>query len=136
METSTTRFLADRLDSDFIERRRLGGGNDRGDVGGVRTVAGARLVVEVKDHGGSVQVKPWLDEAAVEAGNDDAVAGVVVFKRARVGYGSPAEHGVLMTLETLCILLEGGVSHGPVVIPDSHTIMVDEIRDDEEWSKQ
>lgn len=109
LETSTARFLAERLGSDIIERRRQSGSRDRGDIGGVRTVGGARLVVEVKDYAGSVKVKPWLDEAMIEAGNDDAVAGVVVFKRAGVGYDNAAEHGVLMSLETLCILLEGGV---------------------------
>lgn len=108
METSVATFLATRLEDDRIERRRLTGARDRGDIGGVR-LNGSRLVVEVKDHNGSVQVKPWLDQAAVEAGNDDAVAGVVVFKRSRIGYDNPAEHGVLMTLETFCVLLQGGV---------------------------
>lgn len=122
METSVAQFLADRLNSDFIERRRLGGGKDRGDIGGVRTIAGGRVVVEVKDYAGTVKVKPWLDEAAVEAGNDDAVAGVVVFKRSGIGYKSAADHGVMMTLETLCVLLEGGVTTGPVVVADPHRV--------------
>lgn len=108
METSVATFLADRLNDDRIERRRLTGSSDRGDIAGVR-LNGSRICLEVKDHNGSVQVKPWLDQASVEAANDDAVAGVVVFKRSRIGYDNPAEHGVLMSLETLCVLLEGGI---------------------------
>lgn len=108
METSVATYLAERLQDDRIERRRLTGSRDRGDIAGVR-LNGSRIVLEVKDHNGSVQVKPWLDQAAVEAGNDDAIAGAVVFKRSRVGYDNPAEHGVLMTLETFAVLLEGGV---------------------------
>ena len=116
METSTSGFLAERLDDPRIERRRPNGANDRGDLTGVHTFRGHRVVVEVKDYNGSVQVKPWLDQAEAERGNDDAAIGVVVFKRSRIGYSNPAEHGVLMTLETFARLLEGGEPFEHVVV--------------------
>ncbi len=48
---------------------------------------------------------PWLNEAAIERGNDDAVAGVVVFKRH--GYANPAKLIVAMELADLVALLTG-----------------------------
>jgi hypothetical protein len=120
METATAEHLAAHVD-DRIERRRLTGAKDRGDIGGVRTIRGARVVVEVKDYNGSVQVKPWLDQAEVEAGNDDAPHGVVVFKRSRVSYSNPGEQGVLMTLDTLIWLLHGGPDRDDYLSVDSHT---------------
>lgn len=121
METSATRYLATALNDDRIERRRLRGANDCGDIAGVVTIAGGRVVIEVKDHGGKVQVGPWLNEAEIERGNDDAVAGVVVFKRLGIGYERAGEHGVLMTLNTLCTLLQGGIQSDPIIVPDKHT---------------
>lgn len=121
METATTGFLREFLDDDRIERRRLRGANDAGDIAGVRTIRGARVVLEVKDYNGSVQVGPWLDEAEVERGNDDAEIGVVVFKRRGVGYTSAGEQGVLMTLETFAKLLTGGGTYAPVMVLDKHT---------------
>lgn len=72
----------------------------------MRTPLGGRVVIEAKDYAGRVMVKPWLDEAEVERGNDDAAIGVVVFKRR--GVGAPGEQGVLMTLESFSRLLEAG----------------------------
>lgn len=103
METMVVRYLAAVLNDDRIERRRLSGAKDRGDVTGVRTVMGERVVVEVKDHGGRIQAGPWLNEAAVEAGNDDAPVGVVVAKRR--GTTRPEDQIVLMTLGGLAVLL-------------------------------
>ncbi|WP_370566275.1 hypothetical protein [Cryobacterium sp. BB736] len=103
-----TGFLSAQLDDDRIERRAKNGRNDRGDVTGIKTIRGGRVVVEVKDYNGEVKVKPWLDEAEIERGNDDAAIGVVVFKRRGIGYNNAAQHGVLMTLETFAQLLEGG----------------------------
>lgn len=103
METLVARYLAEHLD-DRIERRRLTGSRDRGDIAGVRCVAG-RVVVEVKDHGGRVLVGPWLEEARVEAGNDDAAVGVVVAKRR--GRADAGDQIVLMSLRDLVLLLGG-----------------------------
>lgn len=103
METLVARYLADHLD-DRIERRTLTGSRDRGDIAGVRCVAG-RVVVEVKDHGGRVLVGPWLEEARVEAGNDDAPVGVVVAKRR--GRADAGDQVVLMDLRSFVLLLGG-----------------------------
>jgi hypothetical protein len=103
METLVTRFLASVLNDDRIERRRQSGSKDRGDVAGVRTVLGERVVIEVKDYGGRLLPGTWVEEARVEAGNDDAPVGVVVAKRR--GTTNPADQFVLMTLADLAVLL-------------------------------
>lgn len=99
-ETSVAGFLAATVD-DRIERRTRNGAKDRGDVSSVRTAHGRRLVVEVKEYGGRLKPAEWTAEAAVEAGNDDAIAGVVVAKRR--GSTDPAEQWVLMTLADLVV---------------------------------
>lgn len=98
-------YLADVLDDDRVERRAKNGAKDRGDIASVRTLRGGRVVIEAKDYGGQVKVGPWLDEAEVERGNDDAEIGVVVFKRRGFGKTQMAQQGVLMTLETFAKLL-------------------------------
>jgi hypothetical protein len=103
METMVVRYLAERLNDDRIERRRQSGAKDRGDVTGVRTPLGERVVIEIKDYGGQLKPGPWLNEVAVEAGNDDAPVGVVVAKRR--GTTDPAAQFVLMDLGTLAVLL-------------------------------
>src|SRR5690606_16031129 len=103
METLVADYLATHVDN-RIERRRLTGTHDRGDIAGLRHM-GERVVVEVKDHGGRVQPGPWLNEADVERGNDDAVAALVVAKRR--GTTDPGEQIVLMTLRDLVALLTG-----------------------------
>jgi hypothetical protein len=124
METATATYLAWRLDDDRIERRTRNGAKDRGDIGGVRTIAGARMVLEVKDSGGQVQVGPWLNEAETERGNDDALLGVVVFKRRGIPYSAAGAQGVLMTLETFAALVDGGIDDRVTVEPDPHTQVV------------
>lgn len=98
-------YLQDILDDDRIERRVMGGVNDRGDISNVRFL-GSRVVVEVKDYGGVLHAAEWVNEAQVEAGNDDAPVGVVVAKRR--GTTNPAEQYVLMTLRDLAWFLTGG----------------------------
>ena len=46
-ETAIAQYLAEQLDDDRIERRRLGGRFDRGDIAGLRH-HGQRLVIEAK----------------------------------------------------------------------------------------
>lgn len=99
-------WLRDRLRSDHIDRRVKSGRNDKGDIAGVRTALGARVVIEAKDYGGSLLPSTWLAEAAIEASNDDAPIGVVIAKRK--GTSDPARQFVLMDTETFCRLLEGG----------------------------
>jgi len=122
MERLVAEFLAFRLADDRIERRAKNGSNDRGDVTGVKTITGARVVIEVKNtHRDNLPA--WIREAAVEAGNDDAPIGVVAHKKH--GSANPADQYVSMTLETFARLLEGGVSSAPVIIPDPHTVIAD-----------
>lgn len=102
-ETSIATYLATHVD-DRIERRRLTGSNDRGDLTGFR-YGGQRVVVECKDYGGRYQVGPWLVEVEAERGNDDAGVGLVVAKRR--GTRNPGEQVVFMTLADLVSLITG-----------------------------
>lgn len=104
METLVSRYLAEHV-SPGIERRRLMGVLDKGDLSGV-TINGHRVVVEVKDYGGKYQVGPWLDEVERERINDNAAISVVVAKRR--GTTDPAEQVVFMTLADLAALLTDG----------------------------
>lgn len=107
-ESHVAGFLADALDDDRIERRAKNGSKDRGDIGSVRTTTGERVVVETKDYGGRLSPSEWIREAHTEAGNDDAVVGVVVAKRRGYGASQMGEQYVLMTLADLAVLLGGG----------------------------
>jgi len=98
-------YLAAELDDDRIDIRPKNGTNDRGDIGGIRTVGGAAVVIEAKNHK-SINLGGWMNEAEAEAGNADAPAGVVVHKRHGKGDGS--QQWVTMTLGTFAWLLEGG----------------------------
>ena len=101
------RAIADHLASlidDRIDRRVKTGAKDRGDIGGLRA-HGKRVVIEAKDYGGRVLVGPWLNEAEVERGNDDALAGLVIAKRR--GTADPNEQIVLMAVCDLVALLTG-----------------------------
>lgn len=104
-ERTIADFLATRLGDDRIDRRPKTGAKDRGDIGGVRTPLGGRVVLECKDTT-RLDLPGWLRQAEVERGNDDAVAGVVVHKKR--GTAEPAEQYVTMSLETLAVLIEGG----------------------------
>ena len=108
METATAAYLAAMLNDDRIEVRSRNGGKDRGDVAGVRSPHGARVVVECKDTA-TMTLGPWVREAEVERGNDDALVGLVIHKRRGVGLGLDAMGGqyVTMTLEDLVALLTG-----------------------------
>jgi hypothetical protein len=119
MERITAEFLAFRLADDRIERRTRNGSKDRGDITGVKTVTGGRVVIECKNTARD-NLPGWIREAEVERGNDDALIGVVVHKKH--GSMNPADQYVSMTLETFAVLLEGGVQVNPVVVPDTHTV--------------
>ena len=103
-ETLVTRYLRATLDDDRIERRRMSGANDRGDISGLRHM-GQRIVLECKDYGGRLMPGPWVEEAHIEAGNDSALLGIVVAKRR--GTTDPGSQFVLMTLNDLVALLTG-----------------------------
>lgn len=105
MERITAEFLAFRLADDRIEVRKTNGSKDRGDITGVKTIRGGRVVIECKNVR-TMAIPAWLREAEIERGNDDAVIGVVVHKASRTQ--NPADQHVTMTLETFARLLEGG----------------------------
>lgn len=102
-ERAIADYLADILDDDRIDRRVKTGAKDRGDISGVR-VHGQRLVVEIKDCA-RTDLPGWTAEAHTEAGNDDALVGVVVHKRH--GVGDLARQWVSMELRDLVALITG-----------------------------
>jgi|SRR5690554_545833 len=95
--------LAEHVD-DRIDRRVKTGAKDKGDIAGLRHMGG-RVVIEAKDYGGRFLVGPWLNEAELERGNDDALAGLVAAKRR--GTTDPLEQVVFMTMRDLVALLTG-----------------------------
>lgn len=96
-------YLAQHID-DRIDRRVKTGAKDRGDIGGLRHMGG-RVVIEAKDYGGRLLPGPWINEAEIERGNDDATSALVVAKRR--GTRDPGDQYVLMTLRDLVALLTG-----------------------------
>lgn len=100
-------WLKSRLGDDRIDRRVKHGVNDRGDITGVRTAGGGRVVIECKAQN-RLTLAEWVDEAELERGNDDAVVGVVVHRRRGKGASSFGETYVSMTLESFARLLDGG----------------------------
>lgn len=106
--SSFERLIADHLahvlEDDRIDRRVKTGNQDRGDIGGVRVHA-QRIVIETKDYGGRLMPGQWIQEAQTEAGNDDALAGLVIAKRR--GTTRPGSQYVLMTVDNLTALLTG-----------------------------
>jgi len=88
---------------DAIERRVMGGKNDRGDVAGVY-FHGQPFVVEVKNRA-KLELAAWMGELADECGNADTDLGAVVFHRKGRGAKSMGDQYVLMDLRTLCRLL-------------------------------
>lgn len=101
-ERQVADYLAAALD-DRIDRRVKTGAKDRGDIGGVR-VHGQRVVIECKDCA-TQQLPKWTNEAHTEAGNDDALVGVVVAKRR--GTTDPGKWWVHMTVDDLLALITG-----------------------------
>lgn len=102
-ESSIVGYLQWRFGTRDIERRALNGARDTGDIAGVK-VHGKRLVIEAKNHNRH-ELARWIDEAETERGNDDALAGVVIFKRR--GTTDPANQYALMTVRDLAALIDG-----------------------------
>ena len=102
-ETLIARHLAQALDDDRVERRTRNGTKDRGDISGLR-IHGQRLVAECKNCARQ-DLPGWTAEAHLEAGNDDALAGVVIHKRH--GTTDPARQWVSMTVADFVALLTG-----------------------------
>ena len=104
MERLIADCLAHHLD-DRIDRRVKTGAADKGDLGGIRTHTGARVVAEIKDYGGRYLIGPWLAEAEQERINDDAAAGIVIAKRR--GITDPLQQVAFMTVADLITLIQG-----------------------------
>jgi hypothetical protein len=102
-ESSVASYLAKHID-DRIERRAKTRRKDRGDLSDLRHMT-QLLVVECKDFGGRLEVRPWLNEVEIERGNDDATSASIIAKR--TGKGDPADQIVLLTLRDLVALLTG-----------------------------
>ncbi|UAJ78341.1 hypothetical protein IT072_13850 [Leifsonia sp. ZF2019] len=106
-ETLITRALQNAFpDDDRIDRAPLRGAKDEGDIRGVRSPFG-RVVIECKNHN-RLELSQWCDEAQLEKGNADAIAGVVVHKRR--GKGQALDQYVTMTVRDLIALLGGETS--------------------------
>jgi hypothetical protein len=107
--TRFERLVADYLNEkvdDRIDRRVKTGSNDKGDIGGWR-FNGLRIVAELKDHS-RLDLSGWVNQAEIEAGNDDAEVALVIHKRR--GKGHPGAQYVTLTLDNLLALLTGGRS--------------------------
>ena len=102
-ERTIADYLAAVLQDDRIDRRPKAGAKDRGDIGGLR-IHGQRIVAECKDTA-RLSLPAWTAEAHIEAGNDDALVGVVISKRQ--GVGDPARQWVHMELRDLVSLITG-----------------------------
>lgn len=132
-ERAVADYLAAELADDRIDRRVKTGAKDRGDVTGVR-VHGQRVVIEIKDVA-RTDLPGWTAQAHVEAGNDDALVGVVIAKRR--GTTHPGRWWVHMTLDDLasparrdtprpssghCLSdITAGQTHKPFAIPANTT---------------
>jgi hypothetical protein len=104
-ETLIATGLAELLGDDRIERRTKNGSKDRGDITGVKTIRGGRVVIEAKNTMRD-NLPAWIREAENERGNDDALIGVVAHKKH--GSAKAADQYVTMTLSTFACLLLGG----------------------------
>lgn len=96
-------YLAQHYD-DRIDRRVKTGAVDKGDIGGVRTRDGRRIVLECKDTS-RINLAGWGAELETEIENDQALTGAVIHKRH--GTADPAKQWVTLTLEQLLWLLKG-----------------------------
>lgn len=84
-----------------VERRRLGGSADRGDISGL-TLAGERVVVECKDHS-KPALNMWVNEVESERQNDGASFGVVAHKRAKHAAGG--DQYITMSMSTFARII-------------------------------
>jgi hypothetical protein len=95
--------LAEALQDDRVDRMPQYGNRDRGDICGVRC-HGQKVAIEVKDCA-RLNLPAWTDEAHIEAGNADALVGIVISKRH--GCGDPLKSWVHMTVADLVALITG-----------------------------
>ena len=104
-EKQVVEYLQRCFGDGTIERRVMGGKNDRGDVAGLFW-HGRPFVIEAKNVT-KLQPAKFYAELEVECGNADTDMGAIVYHRPGKGEKSMGEQGVLMTLSTLVRLLGG-----------------------------
>lgn len=103
-ERSIADCLAAHVD-DRIDKRPKYGAKDRGDIGGLRSAHGHRVVIECKDETTGIKLGVWYGETETERGNDDALAGLIAHKRH--GKPDPLDQWVTGTLRDLIALITG-----------------------------
>ena len=96
-------WLKETIGDDRIDRRVKTGSKDRGDITGIRC-HGKRVVLECKDVA-ILNLPGWVAQAHLEAGNDDALTGLVIHKRR--GHANPGDQWVTCTVRDLVALLTG-----------------------------
>ena len=101
-ERQVADYLAQHVD-DRIDRRAKTGSKDRGDIAGVR-IWGQRLILECKNTT-RLNLAGWMNQAEIERGNDDALAGLIIHKRH--GNNQPGDQWVTTTLRELAAMLNG-----------------------------
>ena len=99
-------YLATHID-DRIDRQIRYGAKDVGDIAGLR-MWGKPVVIECKNVT-VLNLPRWADEAEIERGNADALAGVVAHKRH--GNAQPQDQWVTMTLGDFVALITGDRTH-------------------------
>lgn len=131
LEITMTAYLQ-RVVDERIFRQTKTGRNDLADIGGVR-IHGQKLAVECKNEA-RAHIPQWLREAETERGNLDALAGVVIAKRA--GSMKPEDQLVIMTAGEFVSILTGSREHydepldpGPLD-PEGEAAYVADHRDD------
>lgn len=103
-ERQVADYLKEALGNPAIDRRVKTGAKDKGDIAGLLTTWGARLVMECKNVKRDA-LPAWIREAETERDNDGALAGVVCHKKH--GTARTGESYVTMTLEAFSLLLAG-----------------------------
>lgn len=101
-ERQVADYLAQHVD-DRIDRRAKTGSKDRGDITGLRHL-GERIVIECKNTT-RLALADWMNQAEIERGNDDALAGLIIHKRH--GKANPGDQWVTTTLRELTALFNG-----------------------------
>lgn len=101
-------YFAEALNDDRVDRMARRGANDRGDITGVR-VHSKPLAIECKNVT-RLNLPEWVEEAHREAGNGDALCGVVISKRH--GVGDPGSQWVHMEVRDLLALITGQTQPG------------------------
>lgn len=101
-ERQIANHLAQLVD-DRIDRKVRTGAKDTGDIAGIRH-HGHRLAIECKNTT-KTALADWIRQAHLQAGNDDAAAGIIIHKRH--GRANPGHQWVTMTVDDLIFLLTG-----------------------------